>query len=267
MTLTPPEPADDRVDWRAVAVFLLIACAWSWPLFWLRDMTETGLGVLPLPHPLRTTLLMWGPGLAALVCLRLFRSSHRRTVTFAGGQRWRAWAFYLVPMAGLAIAGVHLPEMGGRVHAFVAVLAAIGLLNTLGEELGWRGFLQDALRPLPRPGRYALIGLLWAGWHFTNLFAHRSGPELWTYLAWYLPMTVALTVLIGEATDRSRAVLVAATLHAWLNIAWEFPGAGTWTVLAAALPFWAWLLWRWPPAAPGVKTGPGASIAAPPVSA
>lgn len=258
-----PEPP--RVDWRAVGLFLLVACAWSWPLFWLRDMTEGGFGALPLPHPLKTTLLMWGPGVAALVCLRVFKGRHRRTLTLAGGYPARALAFYFAPMLGLAVVGVSLPEMGGRVHAFVAVLAIIGLVNTLGEELGWRGFLQDALRPLARPWRYVLIGLLWAGWHFTNLFAHRSGPELWTYLAWYLPLTIALSALFGEATDRARAVLVAATLHAWLNIAWEFPSPGTWGVLAAALPFWAWMLWRWP--APAGTPSLAAPIAKPPAAA
>jgi membrane protease YdiL (CAAX protease family) len=258
--------ANPRTDWGAVAVFLLIACAWSWPLFWLRDMTDVGFAALPMPHPLKTMLLMWGPGIAALVCFRLFRGRHPRTVTVTGGRPWRALAFYFVPMLGLAFVGVHLPEMGGRVHAFVAVLGVVGLLNTLGEELGWRGFLQDALRALPRPGRYVLIGLLWAGWHFTNLFAHRSGPELWSYLAWYLPMTIGLSALIGEATDRGRAVLIAVTLHAWVNLAWEFPGPGTWGVLAAALPFWSWMLWRWPAPQP-VKTPQGASIANPATSA
>jgi hypothetical protein len=71
---------------------------------------------------------------------------------------------------------------------------------------------------------------------------------VWTYLAWYLPATVALSAVIGEATDRSRAVLVAATLHAWTDLSFEIPGAGTWAVLACAVPFWAWLLWTWPKA-------------------
>lgn len=266
MPPVPPPSDAPRVDWRAVAVFMAIACAWSWPLFWLRDMTEAGFGALPLPHPLKTMLLMWGPGIAALACLRLFRASHRRTVTVSGGHWGRTLAFHFLPMLALAAVGVHLPEMGGRVHAFVAVLALISLVNVLGEELGWRGFLQDALRPLPRPGRYVLIGLLWAGWHFTNLFAHRSGPELWTYLAWYLPLTIALSALIGEAADRARAVLVAVALHTWLNLAWEFPAAGTWGVLAAALPFWAWMLWRWP--APGARAPSGVvPIAGGPTSA
>jgi membrane protease YdiL (CAAX protease family) len=247
-----------RVDWRAVALFFALACLWSWPLFWLRDLRPEAWAAWRLPMPLRMTVLMWGPGLAALLCLRLFRASHPRTVFPAGGSWRRALAFYFAPMGALAIVGVRLPGAGGgTVHALVLAIAVVGLLNTLGEELGWRGFLQDALRPLPRPARYATIGLLWAAWHFTNLFAHREGSELWTYLAWYLPATIALSALIGEATDRSRAVLVAATLHAWIDLSMEVPGMGTLVVLAGAVPFWAWLLWTWPK--PEVGSGRGVS--------
>lgn len=116
----------------------------------------------------------------------------------------------------------------------------------LGEELGWRGYLQDTLPGLPRWRRYALIAALWAAWHFTNLWAGRDGGELLRYLAWYLPLTVLLSVVIGEATARSRAVAVAVALHAWANLAWEFPGPDTMLVALAAVPFWAWLLWTWP---------------------
>jgi membrane protease YdiL (CAAX protease family) len=241
------EPSNSRVDWRSVIVFFALACAWSWPFFWWRDMHPEAWMAWRFPMPLKNTLLMWGPAIAALVCFRLFARTHRRTVTFTGGARWRALAFYLVPQFVLAIAGLSMPEMGGqRAHALVLLIAVVGLVNILGEELGWRGFLQDALRPLARPARYVLIGLMWTAWHFTNLFASREGTELMTYLAWYVPLTIVLSAVIGEATDRSRAVLVAVTLHAWLNLTWEFPGTGTYIVLALSLPYWAWLLWSWP---------------------
>ena len=192
---------------------------------------------------------MWGPGIAALICFRLFRKSHLRSSSLMGGNRLRSLAFYFLPMFALAAVGIHMPEMGpGVVHAMVMLIAIVGLINIMGEELGWRGFLQDALRPLSKPFRYILIGLIWAGWHFTNLFAHREGSELWIYLAWYIPMTIALSAIIGEATDRSRAVLVAITLHGWLNILWEFPGITTYAVFVASLPFWFWLLRTWPDA-------------------
>lgn len=253
-----------RVDWRAVLVFFLLACAWSWPFFWWRDMHADSFRVFPLPYPLKNAFLMWGPGLAALVCLRLFRASHRRTIRLSGGAPLRALAFYGVPMLALAAVGIQSAEFGGTVHAMVLALALVGFINILGEELGWRGFLQDALRPLSRPRRYLLIGLMWVAWHFTNLFAHREGAELWIYLGWYLPFTVLLSVLIGEATDRARALVVAVTLHAWLNLLWEFGGTGTYAVFAGALPFWGWMLWRWPvpadPPVPAAEATPAAAL-------
>jgi len=256
-----PPQSSRQVNWRAVLVFFVLACAWSWPFFWWRDMHPESFRAFPMPHPLKNALLMWGPGIAALLCLRWFRQTHARTIGMSGGARMHALAFYLVPMLALAVVGIESKEFGGVVHAMVLALAIIGFINILGEELGWRGFLQDALRPLARPQRYVLIGLMWVAWHFTNVFAHREGADLWIYLGWYVPFTILLSAVIGEATDRARAVVVAVTLHAWLNLLWEFAAPGTWAVFACAVPFWLWLLWRWPTpvatAAPG-----GARVAA-----
>ena len=44
----------------------------------------------------------------------------------------------------------------------------IGGVSTLGEELGWRGFLQGSLRPLGRVRGYLLVALMWEAWHFTS---------------------------------------------------------------------------------------------------
>jgi hypothetical protein len=60
-----------------------------------------------------------------------------------------------------------------------------------------------------------------------------------------------LSAVIGEATDRSRSLTVAVTLHAWIDAQFEAPellGVAPWRVYAAfavALVFWAWMLWRW----------------------
>lgn len=257
-------PAPRRVDWTAVAVFFVLACAWSWPLFWLRDMVPGGWDALPLPPPLRMTLLMWGPGLAALVCWRLFRGRVPRSVSLGGGRPWRALAFYGAPLLALALLGVAPPGAPpeARLHALLLAIGVVGFLNVLGEELGWRGFLQQALQPLGAPARYATIGVLWAGWHFTNLFAGREADELLRYLGWYLPTTLALAALLGEGVARTRALVVAVTLHAWVNLLWEFPGATTYAVAGASLPFWAWLWWTWPrPARVAAAGQPGGGLA------
>lgn len=236
-----------RFRWLPITVFFLLACAWSWPLFWLRDMHPDAWAALPLPHPLKTTVLMWGPGLAALACLALFRGRHVRTIRLTGGRWGRSLAFYGVPLVALGVVGVAgQGQDAGRMHGFVALLGVVGFINVLGEELGWRGFLQDQTRSIARVGRYLLIGTLWTVWHFTNLFAHRDGAELWTYLAWYFPVTVLLSAVIGECTERTRSLAVAVTLHAWMNVAMEFGDVRVWAVLAGSVVFWAWMLWCWP---------------------
>jgi len=68
--------------------------------------------------------------------------------------------------------------------------------------------------------------------------------------AWY-PLTMILSAVIGEATDRSRALVVAVTLHGWIDALGEapellgVPPVRVYTVFGVSLVFWAWMLWRW----------------------
>jgi len=114
----------------------------------------------------------------------------------------------------------------------------------LGEELGWRGFLQDALRPLPRVGRYVLIGAMWEFWHFTNRIYGNENVLL--TLAVSYPVVILISWIIGEATDRSRSLVVAVTLHAWVNLLFELGQYPiTYVALLLAVPFWIYLLRTW----------------------
>jgi hypothetical protein len=104
--------------------------------------------------------LMWGPGIAALISFALFRGRHRRTITFWGNSRIRSLCFYLLPIVLLGftrpratdrvlISIVRNPQdFVGRTNALLFVAyAVLAFAAALGEELGWRGFLQDAVRP------------------------------------------------------------------------------------------------------------------------
>jgi membrane protease YdiL (CAAX protease family) len=175
-------------------------------------------------------------------------------ITFFGSSRWHSLAFFLLPV--ITLATVYAPIVGSRA-ALVGVLLVFGFFNILGEELGWRGFLQDALRPLPRGWRYLTIGVLWEFWHFTN---RTSGPDLRETVRGLMlsyPTVIALSVMIGEATDRARSLVVAVTLHFWADALFEVPGLlggpawPTYLVLGLSLVFWSVLLWHWPsPQAP-----------------
>jgi membrane protease YdiL (CAAX protease family) len=238
-----------RVDWLGVALYYILACVLSWPFFWWRDMHPTSWQAWRVPAFLKTSCYMWGPGLAALTVLGLRGRYHLRTITFLGHSRLWCLAFFVLPLITLAIA--YAPLVGSRA-AVIGALAVIGFFNILGEELGWRGYLQDALRPLPRGWRYLTIGILWEFWHFTN---RTSGPDLGATIRTLMvsyPTVIVLAVVIGEATDRASALVVAVTLHFWVDALFELPRLvdgpawPTYLVFGLSLGFWCILLWRWP---------------------
>lgn len=234
-----------RVHWGAVAVYYGLACAISWPFFGWRDLFPEEWRSWGAPGILKNASYMWGPGLAAVATLIVFRRRHQRTVTFFGGAPLWALSFYLVPLfVRAAVGGDPYEGMSGSVWPLAAALFAMATI--LGEELGWRGFLQDALRPLTPWKRYVLIGLLWEAWHFTNRIHGRSAKQIVITLAISYPVVILLSVVIGWAVERSRSVLVATGLHLWVDLCFEPPSWTTAAVLGASLPFWFVMLRRWP---------------------
>lgn len=232
-----------KVNWSSVIIFYLIACAFSWPFFWMRDMEPEAWNAWRIPGVLKTWTYMWGPGIAAIICLVLFKKSHPKTIGFFGNSVLKSLLFYFIPLAALCIPGVE--GQGMNAHLFPLAFSIIGFITILGEELGWRGFLQDALRPLPPAKRYILLGIMWELWHFTNRTHHRGILQAVTLVAMFAVVTVILSFLIGTAADKSKSLVVAVTLHAWVDILFEFQGLGTWIVFACCIPFWIWMLLKW----------------------
>jgi len=66
------------------------------------------------------------------------------------------------------------------------------------------------------------------------------------------PIVIGLSALFGEAADRSRSLVVALTLHFWVDALFEVPRLvdgpswPTYAVFGASLVFWAVALWKWP---------------------
>ncbi len=245
MNATSSIPPQRRVQWLHVVVFYALACAVSWLFFWWRDIHPESWAAWGAPGFLKNWSYMWGPGIAAIVCLIGFRRPHRSTITFRGTSASRSVLFYTVPILLLCIPGLNNKE-GVNPHLFPLMAGVFGFIAILGEELGWRGFLQDALRPLHPAWRYVIIAVLWEAWHFTNRMHDTPPLQAAMRVAVFALVGIGLSAIIGQATDRSRSVVVAVTLHAWVDIAAEFGRPAVWVVAGASLLFWAWMLWKWP---------------------
>jgi membrane protease YdiL (CAAX protease family) len=171
-----------------------------------------------------------------------FRRSHQRVITLGGNSWGRSVLFYFTPFLILA---------PFRAHALYGydksplVVAFPGFVSILGEELGWRGFLQDALRPLPAAKRFILIGLLWEFWHFTTRTAQGWSPlrTAVTLLISYSAV-ILLSFIIGYAAERSQSVIVAVALHSYVDVLLN--NLDLYLPLVLALPVWVLLLLTWP---------------------
>lgn len=226
-------------------------------------------------HPWVTHLPgLLGPALAAVITARCFGGPGagaallRRAWTQWPRPAWRGWVMALSPLAvGAALwavwslAGQPLPQGAAFWHfpglplqwGPWAVTLAVVLVNGVGEELGWRGYLTELL--LKDQSRWATtwwVVLAWMLWHLPLFWLNESmaalvGPML---LGWALGLACGAFVLAQVYVWSGRSVAVVALWHAAYNlvVATE-AGHGTMAaVVSSAVMVWgcatAYAWWR-----------------------
>jgi membrane protease YdiL (CAAX protease family) len=107
----------------------------------------------------------------------------------------------------------------GRV---VALSFAMNLLfgGSLGEEIGWRGFLLPRLLRTHSPiGASLILGLVWALWHapadLTSGFLGQGAVAIFARIVWTLPVAIVFTWLYLKGNG---SLLVPILLHTSINV-------------------------------------------------
>ncbi len=229
-------PVEPRVHWPAVIVYFAIACAISWPLFFWRDLRHEAWADWHVPETLKLLLPATGPALGALVAMLIFRKKVPRTFSLGGTSWSRSLLFAGVPAAVVIAIGT------GEVQRHLTAIfwVEVHMLYALGIELGWRGFLQDALFPLPRRHRFVLIGVLWSLWHVTTFWD--SGLRIASMAA----LSIGGSFVIGWTVERSRSLIVAAAVHLVFHFSQHLTGKGLFLVAGVSAAAWALLMRSWP---------------------
>ena len=226
-----------KLNWPVILAYYFIACLWSWPLFWWRDTHPASWKALPIPPEFQSPLVMWGPGLAAIVVFFVFPQMRSGFLSLPGSSWKRSALCFLIPICFACIAYAIESEKFSWKLGFDLVVWGFACL---GEELGWRGFLQGALRPLGRIRASLLLSLMWTAWHFTTTW-----DGLISHLEILLPALMALTFVLTFLTERTGSLALAATVHAWVDL-WFSPGGYFRWAALAAVPVLIWMIWKWP---------------------
>jgi membrane protease YdiL (CAAX protease family) len=213
---------------KGIGIYLVIALggAWaSWAVAWLLGALDTG--------PRGQALVAAGafaPALAAVI-VRAFVT--REGFADAGLRpRFRhAWPYYLfawllpLPVVGIIVVLARLLGLGASPLSLSPALiigAAVGALVAaplfIGEEFGWRGYLQPRLfggRPLPAA---LLTGLIWGVFHWPLILVGYEGYEnVILGLAIFPVFTMLYSLVLGWLRARSGTVWVACVGHAAAN--------------------------------------------------
>ena len=164
---------------KRLGLYLLIAFALSLLLIVFRKPMETSARV----SFIITQLFSFSPAIACLITRAVTKEGFgdmKLHFNFHGNFRWYLLAFAVPLMCFSAsqLLPVIMSGYGSRLSGFTAdnVLSVIFILmgqsavvsaGLLGEELGWRGYMNRKLEPLVGTLGTCLIGgIIWGLWHF-----------------------------------------------------------------------------------------------------
>ncbi len=98
----------------------------------------------------------------------------------------------------------------------------LNAIATIGEEFGWRAYLQPKLLPIGTRKALLIIGLIWGVWHWPVIFmGYEYGFNYWgapfVGPLLFLAFTVAMAILFGWLVIRGGSVWPSVIAHGAIN--------------------------------------------------
>ena len=189
----------------------------TWFFLMLLGGIQQATGLLPP----QIGLAQWGPGIAALLMLVIFRKDGHKILFFSKDTPVIRYVYAaLIPVGvGLVVLMIssRMPIAQSNPQAIYDSLGLILIwlpLGAIGEEIGWRGYLNKMLdRRLRGLISALLVGLLWMPIHI-SFFA--EGP---VYIFFFILLIISYSVVIyALVQDTGFSVTLAALFHLSINL-------------------------------------------------
>ncbi len=210
--------------WRLIWVFtgavFLLSAVFDYPIFRVAPLSDSTLGLVAV---------CWVPGAVGLL---MWLSGRTRRV-IKQSLEWPEKRYFLwgasLPLAYATVAYGGAWILGGCGFDWSRPLSwsLLGwplfgrLLRSMGEELGWRGFLYPALRQRMTFRKSAILsGLIWAAWHYPAIAFgnYNNGGMLWFSLVTFTLMVLGMTFVISWLREASGSVWPCVLFHAVNNL-------------------------------------------------
>ncbi|MGS2721489.1 CPBP family intramembrane glutamic endopeptidase [Paraglaciecola aestuariivivens] len=246
MSIEPTDSHNIKIEAiKAIAIFLAITGLFSAATLWLISLSGK-------MHIILVTMIMWAPGLAAILTCKLLGRSISSMPWQWGAWKWN-WQSLWVPLVYAAImylpvwflgwGGSGFPNqatlndwsmqlLGSSEYqaaaaiGFGLLIATLGIIDkasrALGEEIGWRGLLVWELKKLMPFWAVAVVsGLIWGLWHVPVIMMsdYNAGEgNLWLQSVLFLINTIAMSLIMAYYTFKSNSLWPAVIMHASHNL-------------------------------------------------
>jgi uncharacterized protein len=194
-----------------IPAYIAIAFAFSWT-FTVLVSVSIAFGLIALFGPaIAAVVVSWADG--TLGEIRTRTTDWRQPVgTYL--------AAFGIPFAVAGAGALALVAAGGTWTGFgsISAIEVVIFVLVIGEEIGWRGFLQPRLRARMGLLESGLVtGGVWVLWHLPiYLQPGVAGGAFFAFAWWVLP----LAIVMGFVAEPARySVIVATVIHGAANIA------------------------------------------------
>jgi membrane protease YdiL (CAAX protease family) len=198
-----------KINWKYVIGFYLLALVLAFPFnsFMTEELHQKlTVGTIFykssfLPAGLATLIV----GVLALY----YDKSVIKEVTFLGQHNMKNVIITILPLMVFTISGLQ-NSIKINPHLFGLLVSLLFLAYALTEEVFWRGYLINALRPLGPFKQYVLLALLWWFWHIP----FRDGQD---FVGFFI-MIVGGSFLISKFVEATKSFFTTAAIHSIMNI-------------------------------------------------
>jgi len=216
--------------------FLILTFALASPSYYL----IISAGTLSVDNGQWVSVLMWAPGLAALVTCLVFQHNLKGLGWYFGKVKYLIFGYFIPVIAGFIIYSsiwmTHLGEFSSErfvnqlsSSSFIYALLYMSIvgvfwysgMTALGEELGWRGFLAPRLMGIAGYTKTALISsVIWSFYHYPILLFsdYHSAAPTWYAFIMFTANIIAISFIAVWLRIKSASVWPPVLLHASHNL-------------------------------------------------